>query len=45
VKPYLMDLEAKTKLNGEEIEPARYYEMLEKDVIGVGSSEYVLMSR
>ena len=45
VKPYLLDLEAKTILNGEEIEPARYYELLEKDVLKVGDREYVLMSR
>ena len=49
VKPFLMDLEseAKTFINGQEIEPARYYELLEKDVLRLGSSdeEFVVMSR
>ena len=35
VKPYLLDLEStnKTYLNGEAIEPARYYEMKSEDII------------
>jgi smad nuclear-interacting protein 1 len=47
VKPYLMDLESvnKTKLNGEEIPPARYVELRTQDTIqfGLSSREYVLM--
>ena len=42
-----MDLEStnKTYLNGDAIEPARYYELREKDVIKFGESlrEYVIM--
>ena len=49
VKPYIMDLEStnKTWLNGEELEPARYYELREKDVLKFGESvrEYVLMKK
>lgn len=35
IKPYLMDLESTngTKLNGEKIEAARYYELKNKDMI------------
>ena len=44
-----MDLEStnKTYLNGDELEPARYYELMEKDVVKFGESsrEYLLMSR
>ena len=38
VKPFLMDLETEsgTKMNGEAVEPARYYEILDKDVITMG---------
>lgn len=47
IKPYLMDLESTngTFLNGEQIEPARYYELLPSDVIKFGKStrEYVVM--
>ncbi len=47
IKPYLMDLESKngTFLNGEKIEPARYYELLPKDVIKFANSsrDYVIM--
>lgn len=40
-RPYLIDLESsnKTFLNGEEIEPARYYELRSRDVIKFGFSE------
>lgn len=44
-----MDLEStnKTILNGKEIEPARYYELREEDVLRFGQSEreYVLMRK
>ncbi|CAN0112402.1 unnamed protein product, partial [Scytosiphon promiscuus] len=47
VRPYIMDLDSTngTLLNGEQIEPARYIEMKEKDVIKFGTStrEYVLL--
>ena len=47
VKPYLMDLESvnKTRLNGEEVPPARYVELRPQDMIqfGLSSREYVLM--
>jgi smad nuclear-interacting protein 1 len=47
VKPYLMDLESKngTFLNSDKIEPARYYELLPKDVIkfAMSSRDYVVM--
>jgi len=47
VKPYLMDLDSTngTYLNGERIEPARYYELLHKDVIKFAHSsrDYVVM--
>ena len=41
VKPFIMDLETEygTKMNGEAVEPARYYEILDKDVINLGGSE------
>ena len=48
VRPYLIDLNApnRTKLNGVEIEEARYYELLHGDCITFGAStrDYVLMS-
>ncbi len=44
-----MDLEStnKTFLNGDAIEPARYYELREKDILKFGESlrEYVIMKR
>jgi smad nuclear-interacting protein 1 len=44
-----MDLEStnKTFLNGSEVEPARYYELRDKDILRFGEStrEYVLMKR
>lgn len=47
VRPYLMDLGATngTSINGERLEPQRYYELLEQDVIKTGNSsrEYVLL--
>lgn len=49
IKPYIMDLEStnKTFLNNSELEPARYYELREKDVLKFGESqrEYVLMRK
>jgi smad nuclear-interacting protein 1 len=46
-KPYIMDLGSthKTFLNGEAIEEARYYELLEKDCVkfGMSSREYILL--
>lgn len=48
VSPYIIDLESanKTQLNDEEIEPRRYYQLLEKDSIkfGFSSREYVVMN-
>lgn len=48
VHPHLIDLDSanKTLLNNESIEPRRYYQLLEKDVIkfGFSSREYVLMN-
>lgn len=48
VSPYLIDLESanKTKLNNETIEPRRYYQLFEKDVVKFGFStrEYVIMN-
>lgn len=45
--PYLIDLESanKTKLNDEVIEPRRYYQLFERDVIkfGYSSRDYVIM--
>lgn len=47
VRPYLIDLESSngTILNGDRIEPARYVEFMDKDVMKIGHSEreYVLM--
>lgn len=47
VRPYLIDLESAngTFLNGEKIEPKRYIELKERDVIkfGFSSREYVLL--
>lgn len=47
VRPYLIDLESSngTILNGDQIEPARYVEFMDKDVMKIGHSEreYVLM--
>lgn len=47
IKPYLMDLESTngTYLNGKKIEPARYYELIDQDVLKFGNSdrEYVLI--
>lgn len=47
VKPYIMDLNStnKTRLNNKVIEPSRYIELREEDVIIIGESsrEYVLM--
>jgi smad nuclear-interacting protein 1 len=48
IKPYILDLKSanKTFLNGNEIEDARYYELLKGDCIKFGSStrEYVLIN-
>lgn len=47
VRPYLIDLESAngTFINNKQIEPRRYYELFEKDVIkfGFSSREYVLL--
>ena len=47
VRPYIMDLGSTngTHLNGNRIEPHRYYELLERDTIkfGTSSREYVLL--
>ncbi|CAD8115519.1 unnamed protein product [Paramecium sonneborni] len=47
IKPYAMDLESTngTYLNEHQLEPARYYELLEEDVLRFGKSdrEYVLI--
>jgi smad nuclear-interacting protein 1 len=47
VRPYLMDLGSTngTFLNGERLEPQRYYELLEQDLLKFGNSsrEYVLI--
>ncbi|XP_053201628.1 smad nuclear-interacting protein 1-like [Panonychus citri] len=47
IRPYLIDLESAngTFLNNKPIEPKRYYELLEKDVIkfGFSSREYVIL--
>lgn len=47
VRPYVMDLGSVngTFLNGERLEPQRYYELLEKDTLRLGSSsrDYVLL--
>lgn len=48
VRPYIIDLDStnKTKLNDEDIEPRRYVELFEKDVLkfGYSSREYVVMN-
>lgn len=47
VRPYLIDLESAngTYINNKKIEPKKYIELLEKDVIkfGYSSREYVLL--
>ncbi|KAJ3615906.1 hypothetical protein Zmor_012205 [Zophobas morio] len=47
VKPYLIDLDSAngTMINGEKIEPRRFYELKEKDVLKFGYSarDYVVM--
>ena len=47
IRPYLMDLESsnKTYLNNQPIDPLKYYQLLEKDVIKFGFStrEYVML--
>ena len=47
VRPYLIDLESAngTELNGQRIEPARYVEIRDKDMVKIGGSEreYVFM--
>lgn len=47
-KPYLMDLESTngTFINGERLDPARYYELKRGDVITLGASsrEYVVLT-
>jgi len=47
IRPYIMDLSSKngTFLNGEKLEPARYYQLLDKDVIKLANSsrDYVVM--
>ncbi|CAG9858271.1 unnamed protein product [Phyllotreta striolata] len=47
VRPYLIDLESAngTYINNKKIEPKKYYELIEKDVIkfGFSSREYVLL--
>lgn len=47
VRPYIMDLESAngTFINNKKIEPKRYYELFEKDVLkfGFSSREYVLL--
>jgi len=47
VRPYIMDLNSMngTFLNGQKIEPEKYYEIFEKDVIKFGQSsrEYLLL--
>lgn len=48
IKPYVMDLESTngTFLNGDRIEPAKYYEIRDKDVLRFGSSnrDYIVMN-
>ena len=48
VRPYIIDLGAAngTFLNGKQIDPKRYYELMEKDVIkfGFSSREYVVLT-
>jgi len=47
VRPYVMDLGSTngTFLNGERLEPQRYYELLEKDMLKFGNSsrEFILL--
>lgn len=47
VRPYLMDLGSTngTFLNGERMEPARYYELLDQDSVKFGNSsrDYMLV--
>ncbi|GBG27840.1 Smad nuclear-interacting protein 1 [Hondaea fermentalgiana] len=47
VRPYIIDLGSSngTRLNGERLEPSRYYELLEKDILRFAKSsrEYVVM--
>jgi smad nuclear-interacting protein 1 len=47
VKPYLLDLESTNGsfVNAERLEPARYYELREKDVVkfGLSSREFVIL--
>eukprot|EP00455_Lapot_gusevi_P030625 TRINITY_DN3298_c0_g1_i10.p2 TRINITY_DN3298_c0_g1~~TRINITY_DN3298_c0_g1_i10.p2 ORF type:complete len:141 (+),score=22.53 TRINITY_DN3298_c0_g1_i10:108-530(+) len=47
VKPYIMDLQSThgTFLNGNKIEPARYYEILHEDIVKFGQStrDYVFL--
>jgi smad nuclear-interacting protein 1 len=47
VKPYLIDLESAngTKLNGKKVEPSRFVELVDGDVVVFGNSEreYVMM--
>lgn len=47
IRPYIMDLDSAngTFLNNKKIEPRRYYELFEKDVLkfGYSSREYVLL--
>ncbi|XP_065209030.1 smad nuclear-interacting protein 1-like [Planococcus citri] len=47
VRPYIMDLESAngTFINNKKVEPKRYYELFEKDVLkfGFSSREYVLL--
>jgi len=49
VIPYLIDLESTngTKLNGETVEPAKYYELRHKDLIQFGfcKLDFVLMRK
>ena len=48
VRPYIIDLDStnKTMLNTVEIEPARYYELRDKDILNFGKStrDYVIMT-
>ena len=48
VRPYVMDLNSTngTYVNGERVEPQRYVELLEKDVLrfGYSSREFVLLN-
>ena len=48
MRPYIIDLGSSngTLLNGEKIEPRRYYELFEKDMckFGFSTRDYVLMN-